>query len=166
MSNMFLLIAFCLSMFGTVLAIFCYLPGVIKTFKYNDTRSISTLMFSLATFGCLVWIAIGIFLIVGYSQTNGQKNDLIFSLASGFGTLFSNLGLGTCSLLILIKKINNILKAKKLKMSENEYYKKIIEPVVTEKIAKQKKLKQEAKEKTKTICEEKKEEKTTDATEA
>ena len=69
------------------------------------------------------------------------------------------------SLLILIKKINNILKAKKLKMSENEYYKKIIEPVVTEKIAKQKKLKQEAKEKNKASCEEKKEEKTTAATE-
>ena len=50
-------------------------------------------------------------------------------------------------------------------MSENEYYKKIIEPVVTEKIAKQKKLKQEAKEKNKASCEEKKEEKTTAATE-
>ena len=82
-------------------------------------------------------------------------HKLIFSLSSGLGTLFSNLGLGTCSLLILIKKINNILKAKKLKMSENEYYKKIIEPVITEKIAKQKKLKQEAKEKNKASCEEK-----------
>lgn len=161
MSNMFLLIAFCLSMFGTVLAIFCYLPGVIKTFKYNDTRSISTLMFSLATFGCLMWIVVSIFLIIGYSQTQDQKGDYIFSLASGLGTLFSNIGLGTCAFLILIKKINNIVKAKKLKMTEDEYYKKIIEPVVTEKIAKQKKLKQEAKEKIKTSCEEEKEDKTT-----
>lgn len=138
MTNAFLFVAFCLSILGVIVAIVCYLPGVIKTFKYNDTRSISALMFTITTFGCLLWIIVAILLVIGYSQTKDQSSNFIFSLASGLGMLLSNIGLGTCSSLILFKKISNVLKAKKLKLSEDEYYKKIVEPVVTEKIAKQK----------------------------
>lgn len=154
MSNIFLLVAFCLSMLGVVIATVCYLPGVIKTFKYNDTRSISTLMFTLTTFCCLLWIVIAVFLIIGYSQTQSDSNNYIYSLAGGLGTLLSNIGLGTCSILILFKKIKNVLKAKKHNMTEDEYYKKVIEPVVNQRIAEQKRIKQEAKQKIKAISEE------------
>ena len=154
MSNIFLLVAFCLSMLGVVIAMVCYLPGVIKTFKYNDTRSISTLMYTLTTLGCLLWIVIAIFLIIGYSQTQTDSNDYIYWLASGLGTLLSNIGLGTCSILILFKKIKNVLKAKKHNMTEDEYYKKVVEPVVNQKIAEQKRIKQEAKQKIKDISKE------------
>lgn len=160
MSNIFLLVAFYLSMLGTIIAIVCYLPGVIKVFKYNDTRSISTLMYTLTSFGCTLWIIIAIFLIIGYSQTQSKSNDYIFSLASGLGTLLSNAGLGTCSLLILFKKAKNVFKAKKHNMTEDEYYKKIVEPIVIEKIAKQKQIKQESKQKIKAIKKEEERKKT------
>ena len=128
----FLTIAFWLSMFGALIAIGCYLPGVIKVFKYNDTRSISILMFSLTTFGCFLWIIIGIFLIIGNLQSYSDK-ELIKPLASGVGTIISNIGLGSCSAMILIKKIINVRKAKQLNMTEEEYYKKVIQPINSEK---------------------------------
>lgn len=131
----FLTVAFWLSMFGALIAIGCYLPGVIKVFKYKDTRSISILMFSLTTFGCFLWIVIGIFLIIGNIQNYYSHNkeitdikELIKPLASGIGTIISNIGLGSCSAMILIKKMINVSKAKKLNMTEDEYYKKVVEP--------------------------------------
>ncbi len=133
-------IVFGLSMLGALIAIGCYLPGVIKVFKYKDTRSISILMFKLTTIGCVLWIIIAILQIIGYSLSKpGDYNDYIFALAAGLGTLVSNIGLGTCSLLILIKKISNVRKAKKLNMTEEEYYKEIIEPTINEKNQKQRK---------------------------
>ena len=141
-SGIVLKVVFGLSMLGALIAIGCYLPGVIKVFKYKDTRSISTLMFKLTTIGCVLWIIIAILQIIGYSLSKpSDYNDYIFSLAAGLGTLVSNIGLGTCSLLILFKKISNVRKAKKRNMTEDEYYKKVIEPTINEKNRKQKQSK-------------------------
>ena len=128
MTNIFLEVAFYLSMVGAIIAICCYLPGVIKVVRFNDTRSMSVWMFLFTTLGCLLWIVIAIFLMIGYSRMGGS--DFYFNLASGMGMLVSNIGLATCSAIIFFK----------------EYYKKIVEPVVRDKLAKQRKLKLEAKE--------------------
>ena len=62
-------------------------------------------------------------------------------MAAGLGTLVSNIGLGTCSLLILFKKISNVRKAKKRNMTEDEYYRNVIEPTINEKIGSKNKVK-------------------------
>ena len=144
MTNIFLEVAFYLSMVGAVIAICCYLPGVIKVVRFNDTRSMSVWMFLFTTLGCLLWIVVAIFLMIGYSRVGGS--DFYFKLASGMGMLVSNIGLATCSAIIFFKKVINLIHAKHENMSEDEYYKKIVEPIVRDKLAKQRKLKLEAKE--------------------
>lgn len=144
MDNIFLIVAFWLSMLGAIIAICCYLPGVMKVVKFNDTRSMSIWMFLFTTLGCCLWIIIAIFLMIGYSQVGGD--NFYFNLASGMGTLISNIGLCTCSSIIFFKKLINIIHAKRERMTEDEYYKKIVEPIIREKIAKQEKLKAETKE--------------------
>ena len=144
MTNIFLEIAFYLSMVGAIIAICCYLPGVIKVVRFNDTRSMSVWMFLFTTLGCLLWIVVAIFLMIGYSRVGGS--DFYFKLASGMGMLVSNIGLATCSAIIFFKKVINLVHAKHENMSEDEYYKKIVEPIVRDKLAKQRKLKLEAKE--------------------
>lgn len=145
MTNIFLEVAFYLSMVGAIIAICCYLPGVIKVVRFNDTRSMSVWMFLFTTLGCLLWIVIAIFLMIGYSSRVGGS-DFYFNLASGMGMLVSNIGLATCSAIIFFKKVINLVHAKHENMSEDEYYKKIVEPIVRDKLAKQRKLKLEAKE--------------------
>ena len=144
MTNIFLEVAFYLSMVGAIIAICCYLPGVIKVVRFNDTRSMSVWMFLFTTLGCLLWIVVAIFLMIGYSRVGGS--DFYFKLASGMGMLVSNIGLATCSAIIFFKKVINLIHAKHENMSEDEYYKKIVEPIVRDKLAKQRKLKLEAKE--------------------
>ena len=144
MTNIFLEVAFYLSMVGAIIAICCYLPGVIKVVRFNDTRSMSVWMFLFTTLGSLLWIVVAIFLMIGYSRVGGS--DFYFKLASGMGMLVSNIGLATCSAIIFFKKVINLVHAKHENMSEDEYYKKIVEPVVRDKLAKQRKLKLEAKE--------------------
>ena len=144
MTNIFFDVAFYLSMVGAIIAICCYLPGVIKVVRFNDTRSMSVWMFLFTTLGTLLWIVIAIFLMIGYSRVGGS--DFYFNLASGMGMLVSNIGLATCSAIIFFKKVINLVHAKHENMSEDEYYKKIVEPVVRDKLAKQRKLKLEAKE--------------------
>ena len=82
--------------------------------------------------------------MIGYSRVGGD--NFYFNLASGMGTLLSNIGLGICSGTIFVKKLINVIHARCKNMTEDEYYKKVIEPIVTEKLAKQRKLKKEAKE--------------------
>jgi len=144
MTNIFLEVAFYLSMVGAIIAICCYLPGVIKVVRFNDTRSMSVWMFLFTTLGSLLWIVVAIFLMIGYSRVGGS--DFYFKLASGMGMLVSNIGLATCSAIIFFKKVINLIHAKHENMSEDEYYKKIVEPIVRDKLAKQRKLKLEAKE--------------------
>ena len=144
MTNIFLEVAFYLSMVGAIVAICCYLPGVIKVVRFNDTRSMSVWMFLFTTLGSLLWIVVAIFLMIGYSRVGGS--DFYFKLASGMGMLVSNIGLATCSAIIFFKKVINLIHAKHENMSEDEYYKKIVEPIVRDKLAKQRKLKLEAKE--------------------
>lgn len=144
MTNIFLEVAFYLSMVGAIVAICCYLPGVIKVVRFNDTRSMSVWMFLFTTLGSLLWIVVAIFLMIGYSRVGGS--DFYFKLASGMGMLVSNIGLATCSAIIFFKKVINLVHAKHENMSEDEYYKKIVEPIVRDKLAKQRKLKLEAKE--------------------
>lgn len=144
MTNIFLEVAFYLSMVGAIIAICCYLPGVIKVVRFNDTRSMSVWMFLFTTLGSLLWIVVAIFLMIGYSRVGGS--DFYFKLASGMGMLVSNIGLATCSAIIFFKKVINLVHAKHENMSEDEYYKKIVEPIVRDKLAKQRKLKLEAKE--------------------
>ena len=144
MNDIYLMLAFWLSMLGAIIAICCYLPGVIKVLRFNDTRSISIWMFLLTTLGCCLWIVIAIFLMIGYNREGGK--NFYYNLASGMGTLVSNIGLGTCSAIIFTKKLINTVRARRENMTEDEYYKKVIEPIVTEKLAKQRKLKKEAKE--------------------
>ena len=144
MTNIFLEVAFYLSMVGAIIAICCYLPGVIKVVRFNDTRSMSVWMFLFTTLGSLLWIVVAIFLMIGYSRVGGS--DFYFKLASGMGMLISNIGLATCSAIIFLKKVINLVHAKHENMSEDEYYKKIVEPIVRDKLAKQRKLKLEAKE--------------------
>lgn len=144
MTDIFLEVAFYLSMVGAIIAICCYLPGVIKVVRFNDTRSMSVWMFLFTTLGCLLWIVIAIFLMIGYSRVGGS--DFYFKLASGMGMLVSNIGLATCSAIIFFRKVINLVHAKHENMSEDEYYKKIVEPIVRDKLAKQRKLKLEAKE--------------------
>ena len=144
MTNIFLEIAFYLSMVGAIIAICCYLPGVIKVVRFNDTRSMSVWMFLFTTLGSLLWIVVAIFLMIGYSRVGGS--DFYFKLASGMGMLVSNIGLATYSAIIFFKKVINLIHAKHENMSEDEYYKKIVEPIVRDKLAKQRKLKLEAKE--------------------
>ena len=144
MTDIFLEVAFYLSMVGAIIAICCYLPGVIKVVRFNDTRSMSVWMFLITALGCLLWIVVAIFLMIGYSRVGGS--DFYFKLASGMGMLVSNIGLATCSTIIFFKKVINLIHAKHENMSEDEYYKKIVEPIVRDKLAKQRKLKLEAKE--------------------
>ena len=144
MTNIFLEVAFYLSMVGAIIAICCYLPGVIKVVRFNDTRSMSVWMFLFTTLGSLLWIVVAIFLMIGYSRVGGS--DFYFKLASGMGMLVSNIGLATCSAIIFFKKVINLIHAKHENMSEDEYYKKIVESIVRDKLAKQRKLKLEAKE--------------------
>ena len=144
MTNIFLEVAFYLSMVGAIVAICCYLPGVIKVVRFNDTRSMSVWMFLFTTLGSLLWIVVAIFLMIGYSRVGGS--DFYFKLASGMGMLVSNIGLATCSAIIFFKKVINLIHAKHENMSEDEYYKKIVEPIVRDKLDKQRKLKLEAKE--------------------
>ena len=82
--------------------------------------------------------------MIGYSRVGGS--DFYFKLASGMGMLVSNIGLATCSAIIFFKKVINLIHAKHENMSEDEYYKKIVEPIVRDKLAKQRKLKLETKE--------------------
>ena len=145
MNDIFLVVAFWLSMIGAIVAICCYLPGVIKVVKFNDTRSMSLWMFLITTLGSCLWIIIAIFLIIGYSRIGGD--NFYSNLASGMGILISNIGLCICSCIIFSKKIINLMHAKHEKMTEDEYYKKIVEPIIIEKLAKQKELKVKIKEK-------------------
>ena len=101
-------------------------------------------MFLFTTLGSLLWIVVAIFLMIGYSRVGGS--DFYFKLASGMGMLVSNIGLATCSTIIFFKKVINLIHAKHENMSEDEYYKKIVEPIVRDKLAKQRKLKLETKE--------------------
>ncbi|MDE7433684.1 MAG: hypothetical protein K2M43_00820 [Mycoplasmoidaceae bacterium] len=50
----FQITALTLSLIGAAIAIFCYLPGAIKTLKYNDTRGISAVMFGMTCLGCVI----------------------------------------------------------------------------------------------------------------
>lgn len=65
--------AFGFSLIGAAIAIFCYMPGAIKTIKYNDTRGISALMFGLTCFGCLIWIIYSILMLSSF----GVSGELI-----------------------------------------------------------------------------------------
>lgn len=115
--------AFILSLIGAGIAIFCYMPGAIKTIKYNDTRGISAIMFGLTVFGCLIWI---IYSILSLCDAATQTDAAIRgrSFVGGCATLISNLGLGSFGSVILVKKIINLVKAKKEGLTEDQWYKK------------------------------------------
>lgn len=106
--------AFILGLFGSLVAMGCYIPGIYKVLKYNDTRSISLLMFSLTSFGCVVWVIIGILFWIGLGSSNG--------MVTGLPIILSNFGLGISSLGILIKKLNHTFQAKKHNLSQDEYF--------------------------------------------
>lgn len=63
-----------------------FLPQAIKTIRTKDTRSISLSMYTLFTFGTLLWLLYGIF-----------TNNLPIYLANGITLLFA--------LIILIYKV-------------------------------------------------------------
>lgn len=115
------LTAFIFSLIGSAIAIFCYLPGAIKVMKYNDTRSISALMFSMTCFGCLLWVIYAILMLSNYGATH---NNNWSAFVGGFATLISNLGLGGFGAVILTKKLLNMNKAKKEGLTEDAWFKK------------------------------------------
>ena len=110
-------ISFGLQMFGALVATVCYLPGAVKIVKTNDTRSISTTMSVLTTGSCFLWVLIGILNIIAFFDPNKPA-----TIAAGIGTIVSNTGLVSCSLIIFVYKLRNTHYAKKLNMTEEEYY--------------------------------------------
>ncbi len=115
--------AFVLSLIGACIAVFCYMPGAIKTIKYNDTRGISAVMFGLTVLGCLIWVIYSILsLCDAASQTDPKIRGRSF--VGGCASLISNLGLGGFGCIIFVKKIINLWKAKKEGLTEDEWYKK------------------------------------------
>ena len=121
--------AFTLSIIGAFIAIFCYLPGAIKTLKYNDTRGISAIMFGLTVIGCSIWVVYSVLMLVNAGITHGDWSAFV----GGFASLISNLGLGLFGAIIFSKKIINLKRAKKEGLTENEWYKKHYENVHSKK---------------------------------
>ncbi len=116
--------AFAFSLFGAAIAIFCYMPGAIKTLKCNDTRGISALMFGLTCFGCLIWVIYSVLMLSSFGVSGGVNSGNWTGFVGGFATLISNLGLGSFGGVILTKKIINMNKAKKEGLTEDQWYKK------------------------------------------
>lgn len=116
--------AFAFSLLGAAIAIFCYMPGALKTLKTNDTRGISEWMFGLTCFGCLIWVIYSILMLSSSGASGGVNSKNWSGFVGGFATLISNLGLGSFGGVILYKKIKNLMASKKEGLTEDQWYKK------------------------------------------
>lgn len=121
---------------GTLIAAFCFFPGIVKVIKTKDTRSMSYSMFLWHVIGCVVWILVG-----ACNFTTGIiAHDYWQAFASGAATIAANISVILCDTVFLIYKYRNTHKAKLLKMSENEYYEKYVFPKLIKENKKKKPL--------------------------
>ncbi len=116
--------AFALSLIGAVIAMVSYTPGVIKVFKTNDTRGISFLMFGLTAFGCVMSDVYSILMLCQFAYVPIESGKDWAAFIGGFASLFSTLSLGTMAFIIMIKKWKNTRRAKRLGLTENEWFNK------------------------------------------
>lgn len=102
---------------GSIFLITAYIPQVIKVIKTKRSDSISFLFLYIVTIAC--------FLFVIYACIN-----LAFNTKKALGTavplLIANFIVGCLTIVILIYKTKNYNKAKKLNMSETQYFQQYI----------------------------------------
>jgi len=107
-------------------------PQLVKSFREKDTTGMSMFWCAFSFVNCVINFVYDLSLSYG---TGGFSYNLIFILI--FSAIAPNLG-------VLIIKIMNVTKAKKMGLSEVEYTKQVLIPAVIEK-RKQKQLEKEAK---------------------
>lgn len=105
------------SWFGAIITIFCYIPQTIKTVFTWSTHSLSKWFFILGFMSSCGWIlgSVASFVVNGgFSQL-----DIAVLVANIFGFI--------CNLVLIIYKMINIKRAKKLKLTEQDYCAKVYE---------------------------------------
>lgn len=112
------IVSFVFSWLATIITIACYLPQTIKTMITKHTYSLSKWFFILGFLCSLAWIIGGIISIFVYLDQNSSMSDaLLLSLP----VIFTNVIGLISNLIVLIIKINNIKKAKKNNLTEEQF---------------------------------------------
>lgn len=105
---------FIIGIISSVLIISCWIPQVMKIYKSKSTVSIS-LLFQLILFvGTSFWIIYGVLLFF-------QSGEMTDKIAAATPILLTNVIVLCFNIFITMIKLNNMKKAKKHNMSEQEY---------------------------------------------
>lgn len=96
------------------LTIAVYIPQLIKTWKTKDTFGISLLMYIILQICAWLWVIYGILTLVKL----GTGFD---GLTAALPILITNATLAFIGMFMLFLKIRNLVRAKKLNMTEREY---------------------------------------------
>lgn len=99
-----------------IIWLFVLIPQVIKVFQLKDTCNISITFYVIYVIASLMWIIYASCMIAKHDENSGQFYGLL--VTDSFCFIFS--------IAILSLKFKNVYKAKKLKMSELDYYEKHI----------------------------------------
>lgn len=129
------------SVIGTIVIALSVLPQTIKTLREKDTASLSLLLFLLNGIATAFLTLYGIGLVTvhpnSFSFLVDIKNGMFIynreEWVAGYLIcgIFLIMGEALCSVtsfIVLFCKVNNMIKAKKMGMSEEEYYEKQIKP--------------------------------------
>lgn len=92
-------------------------PEIIRCFKTKRTSQVNIYLFILLIFSSACFFISGFYNISKVLNDGGTISDIAFSLAVAIANVFSFI----MPFIILIYKTINVLKAKKLNMSEKEY---------------------------------------------
>ncbi len=106
---------FTIGIISSLITIVGWFPQAIKTFKTHDTSGISLAFYSLIYISSIFWI---IYAFLALFIPGGDKATTI---PSSLPVLITNLVAIVLNTIILMIKIKNIMKAKKLNITEREY---------------------------------------------
>ncbi|WP_303922939.1 PQ-loop domain-containing transporter [Ureaplasma parvum] len=129
------------SVIGTIVIALSVLPQTIKTLREKDTASLSLLLFLLNGIATAFLTLYGIGLVTVHPNSFAFLVDIKNGMyiynreewVAGYLIcgIFLIMGEALCSVtsfIVLFYKVNNMIKAKKMGMSEQEYYEKQIRP--------------------------------------